>query len=238
MNLARGRAARHRPGTHGVPAGRRLGAPDPRPRVLRLGRRAVVRPRVRRGVSRRDAGGGAAVLPRRHPGDARGAAARLRAVAGPGRAADPADRDRAPCPSWSSARSTTDAVEDALRTPLVGGHRARRRRGAAARRSSGWRARQAARNRSPPPARSRSAPRRRVALIPGVSRSGATIVAGMALGLRREAAARFSFLLSMPTIARRGRQGGARAAARHARRRRHSLLRRRHAHVGRRRLFP
>ncbi len=33
------------------------------------------------------------------------------------------------------------------------------------------------------------------ALIPGVSRSGATISAGMALGLRRDEAARFSFLL-------------------------------------------
>lgn len=39
-----------------------------------------------------------------------------------------------------------------------------------------------------------------VALVPGVSRSGATIVAGMMLGLRREAAARFTFLLSIPII--------------------------------------
>ena len=39
-----------------------------------------------------------------------------------------------------------------------------------------------------------------VALIPGVSRSGATIAAGMALGLRREAAARFTFLMSVPAI--------------------------------------
>lgn len=39
-----------------------------------------------------------------------------------------------------------------------------------------------------------------VALIPGVSRSGATIAAGMALGLRREVAARFTFLLSIPAI--------------------------------------
>lgn len=38
------------------------------------------------------------------------------------------------------------------------------------------------------------------ALIPGVSRSGATITAGRALGYEREAAARFSFLLSIPAV--------------------------------------
>jgi undecaprenyl-diphosphatase len=36
------------------------------------------------------------------------------------------------------------------------------------------------------------------ALVPGVSRSGATITAGRALGATRDAAARFSFLLSAP----------------------------------------
>jgi undecaprenyl-diphosphatase len=38
------------------------------------------------------------------------------------------------------------------------------------------------------------------ALVPGVSRSGATITTGMFLGIRREAAARFSFLLGVPAI--------------------------------------
>jgi undecaprenyl-diphosphatase len=38
------------------------------------------------------------------------------------------------------------------------------------------------------------------ALVPGVSRSGATIATGMALGLRREVAARFTFLMSVPAI--------------------------------------
>jgi undecaprenyl-diphosphatase len=38
------------------------------------------------------------------------------------------------------------------------------------------------------------------ALVPGVSRSGATIATGMALGLRRAVAARFTFLMSVPAI--------------------------------------
>ncbi|MGH9795930.1 MAG: undecaprenyl-diphosphatase UppP [Candidatus Acidiferrales bacterium] len=40
-----------------------------------------------------------------------------------------------------------------------------------------------------------------LALVPGVSRSGITITAGLFLGLTREAAARFTFLLSTPIIA-------------------------------------
>lgn len=39
-----------------------------------------------------------------------------------------------------------------------------------------------------------------LALIPGTSRSGATMTAGLLLGLTREASARFSFLLSIPVI--------------------------------------
>jgi undecaprenyl-diphosphatase len=38
------------------------------------------------------------------------------------------------------------------------------------------------------------------ALVPGVSRSGATLTVAMLLGLRREAAARFVFLLSLPAV--------------------------------------
>jgi undecaprenyl-diphosphatase len=39
-----------------------------------------------------------------------------------------------------------------------------------------------------------------LALVPGVSRSGATITAGLFLGLDRTTAARFSFLLSVPAV--------------------------------------
>lgn len=40
-----------------------------------------------------------------------------------------------------------------------------------------------------------------LALLPGVSRSGSTMGAGLALGLRRDAVARFAFLLAIPAIA-------------------------------------
>ncbi|MCH7492967.1 undecaprenyl-diphosphatase UppP [Patescibacteria group bacterium] len=39
-----------------------------------------------------------------------------------------------------------------------------------------------------------------LSLVPGVSRSGITILSGMALGLTRKSAARFSFLLSIPVV--------------------------------------
>ncbi|MBS1517046.1 MAG: undecaprenyl-diphosphate phosphatase [Bacteroidetes bacterium] len=43
-----------------------------------------------------------------------------------------------------------------------------------------------------------------LALIPGSSRSGVTITAGLFMGLKRETAARYSFLLSIPAIALSG----------------------------------
>jgi len=43
-----------------------------------------------------------------------------------------------------------------------------------------------------------------LALIPGVSRSGGTITAGLLLGYRREAAARYAFLLAIPAVVASG----------------------------------
>lgn len=40
-----------------------------------------------------------------------------------------------------------------------------------------------------------------VAMVPGVSRSGATIIGGLLLGLERRTAAEFSFFLAIPTMA-------------------------------------
>ena len=39
-----------------------------------------------------------------------------------------------------------------------------------------------------------------LALVPGVSRSGATITMGRALGYTREAATRYAFLLAIPAV--------------------------------------
>jgi len=43
-----------------------------------------------------------------------------------------------------------------------------------------------------------------VAIIPAISRSGSTVAAGMAVGLEREAAFRYSFLLAIPALAGAG----------------------------------
>lgn len=51
-----------------------------------------------------------------------------------------------------------------------------------------------------------------LALVPGVSRSGVTITMGRFLGLSPDAAARFSFLLSIPIIAAAGGYGALRVA--------------------------
>jgi len=40
-----------------------------------------------------------------------------------------------------------------------------------------------------------------IAVIPGVSRSAATIIGGLAVGIRRVAIVEFSFLLAVPTMA-------------------------------------
>lgn len=52
-----------------------------------------------------------------------------------------------------------------------------------------------------------------LALVPGTSRSGITMTAGRLLGMERQEAARFSMLLSIPTILGAGVLGGAELAA-------------------------
>ena len=47
-----------------------------------------------------------------------------------------------------------------------------------------------------------------IAVVPGISRSGSTIAGGMAIGLNREKATRFSFLLAIPIIAAGGLKDG------------------------------
>ncbi len=51
------------------------------------------------------------------------------------------------------------------------------------------------------------------ALAPGASRSGVTMTAGLFLGLKRETAARYSFLISLPAIAGAALYKGAKLAA-------------------------
>lgn len=51
------------------------------------------------------------------------------------------------------------------------------------------------------------------AVIPGLSRSGSTIAAGMLAGVERDSAARFSFLLAIPSIAGAGVLGALKAAS-------------------------
>ena len=50
-----------------------------------------------------------------------------------------------------------------------------------------------------------------LALVPGISRSGVSISAGLFLGLKREAAARFSFLMATPVVGGAGIWEGAQA---------------------------
>jgi undecaprenyl-diphosphatase len=54
-----------------------------------------------------------------------------------------------------------------------------------------------------------------LSLIPGASRSGTTITAGLFRGLTREAAARFSFLLSIPAVVLSGLYEAARIGSKH-----------------------
>ncbi len=199
VSLRRGGSARHRAGTHRVPAGLELGAPDPGAHVLRLGNAARVRSRVRRGPSRRDAGGHRGVLPHEILAMVAGvpsmfsrtpdASARLRSAS---------SSVRSPSSSSGCCSTTSSRRSCARRRSPPSRWRSARRRDAG--RGTRW---------------VRRTREERVitwldavligcaqacALIPGVSRSGATIALGMFLGFRRDAAARFTFLLAIPAM--------------------------------------
>ncbi|MCI0468398.1 MAG: undecaprenyl-diphosphate phosphatase, partial [Beijerinckiaceae bacterium] len=45
-----------------------------------------------------------------------------------------------------------------------------------------------------------------IAILPGISRSGATIAAGLVMGLKRDASATFAFLLAIPAIGGAGQK--------------------------------
>ena len=153
-----------------------------------------------------------------------------------GRAADLADRrrDRARRHGRRCSGRTTSSTRRGRRwwrpiALLVGG-------GVAAARSSGSALRTGGEERADGPGRSGIGVAQAVALVPGVSRSGATIAAGMALG----SAPRGRGAVHLPDERagdhRRGREGGA-GTARHWRSARPTpRLRRRHGDVGGRRL--
>ena len=221
-DCSRSRAARRGPGTHRVPAGVELRAPDPRPGVLRLGRRAV-RPRVRRGLPPRHAAGGPASTSGTTSSrwSRRCRACSPRAQDAPARLVWLIVVGTIPVVIVGLAASRTSRTQ--LRTPAVVGVTLARRGRAAAVWPSGVGTANAAGGGSRVRRGVRaSACAQAAALVPGVSRSGATLTLALFLGLRRDAAARFSFLLGVPAIAAAAAHEGLKllrraAAARHRR---------------------
>ena len=93
-----------------------------------------------------------------------------------------------------------DQIETGARDLYLIGVGADRARSGAAGGREGGRGRSARSSRSRGATASPSGSRRRLRWCPGVSRSGATITAGLFLGFDRTSAARFSFLLSVPAV--------------------------------------
>ena len=193
-----GHRPRDRPGADGVPADLEHRPPAHRAGLLRLGR---PRRGLHRGGPARDDGGGARLLPRATCGGSprRGCApllARERAPRDPTRAwagTSSSARSRSRSSAWrsrtrsrprsarssSSARAMIAVLFVMLRAEAVS--RRDRELGEITRRDGliiGF--------------------AQALALVPGVSRSGATISAGLFLNFDRTAAARYSFLLSVP----------------------------------------
>ena len=106
------------------------------------------------------------------------------------------------CRRRSSARAATTSSRRCCSNRRARLHHADRRRRRAARRSTGWTSSRATRHpgRLPAAAVSADRPLPVPAMIPGVSRSGSTIVGALLLGADKRSAAEFSFFLAMPTM--------------------------------------
>ena len=126
------------------------------------------------------------------PGCAERSRRRARATGAADRRRDAADRGRSACCSGTGSKTVRSPAVVAATLALGGvGLIVAERLGSAV---AGFERRSATARRS------RSASRRRAALVPGVSRSGATLTLALLLGLRRAQAARFVFLLSLPAV--------------------------------------
>ena len=226
-------AAHHgdRPGTDRVPADLQFGAPDPRARTCSGWTRPVHHlARVQRDAPHGHAGRAAGLLPGDWLRPGPGRSSRRSATAS--LAGDP-DRRLA----WLLAIATIPAPDrrrrcstTSIETNIRDGRARGRDPASSAPRSCGWPTDRARTDRTwteltfAAGAR-RSASPRPSPSSPGISRSGISISAGLFVGLTRESAARFSFLMATPITAGAGICRGRSSWSAAGRRRRSSSVR-------------